>query len=329
MEALIERFTRHVRALWPGWSLLAIAPFLGWFMLTVVINGERRFELFLITAVCLILSLVNARTKKLFLGLYPIGLLALVYDSMRYWKSVGVTATRVHICDLRAIDMSIFSVDLGNGVRGSIHDWFLIHHTTVLDVICAIPYGTFIYFDIAFAVFLYTRDYTAMQRFGWTFLLLNIAGFTTYHIYPAAPPWYFHAHGCVVDLTAHASEGPRLAHVDALMGWKYFAGFYGRSNDVFGAVPSLHVSYPLLVILYGWRFFNTPLRVFVGAFFVVMCFAAVYLDHHWIFDVLLGITYTLTVHHGVRLAWNRISPTPKEGDTKNVPTLSTADSHGA
>ena len=324
-----------MRALWPGASLLAIAPFLGWFIWTVIISGERRFELFLITAVCLILSFGNARTKKLFLGLYPIGLLALVYDSMRYWKSIGVTADRVHICDLRSIDMSILSVDLGNGARGSIHDWFLVHHATVLDVICAIPYGTFIYVDIAFAVFLYTRDYKAMQRFGWTFLLLNIAGFTTYHIYPAAPPWYFHAHGCTVDLTAHASEGPRLAHVDALMNWKYFAGFYGRSNDVFGAVPSLHVSYPLLVILYGWRYFRAPLRIAVAIFFSVMCFAAVYLDHHWVFDVLLGIGYTIGVHNAVRIVWNRISAAPKtsnantNAEPKSVATLSRLDSHGA
>jgi len=313
VAALIDRVVRHVRALWPGASLLTIAPFLGWFTWTVVIGGERRFELYLITAVCLVLSLTNARTKRLFLGLYPIGLLGLVYDSMRYWKGIGVTAERVHICDLRAIDMSIFSVRITDDMRGSVHDWFLVHHATALDILCAIPYGTFIYVDIAFAIFLYTRDYAAMQRFGWTFLLLNIAGFATYHIYPAAPPWYFHAHGCVVDLGAHASEGARLAHVDALMGWNYFAGFYGRSNDVFGAVPSLHVSYPLLVILYGWRHFNTALRVAISIFFSVMCFAAVYLDHHWIFDVLLGITYTVAVHNGVRLLWNRFSPASPHG----------------
>ncbi|MEO8875396.1 MAG: phosphatase PAP2 family protein [Polyangiaceae bacterium] len=327
VAALIERFVRHFRTLWPGASFLMTAPFTAWFIWTVLINGERRFELFLIFGVVNVLALINAKTKRLFVGLYPIGLLGLVYDSMRFWKSVGITPERIHICDLRAIDMSIFSVDLGNGVRGSVHDYFLVHHTTFLDVICAIPYGTFIYVDIAFAIFLYTRDYQAMQRFGWTFLLLNIAGFTTYHIYPAAPPWYYHAHGCIADMSAHASEGPHLTHVDALMGWKYFAGFYGRSNDVFGAVPSLHVSYPLLVILYGWRYFKTPLRVAISIFFIVMCFAAVYLDHHWIFDVLLGILYTLAVHNGVRLLWNRISPPTKS--TEPSASLATAVPHGA
>lgn len=312
----MQRLLRHIESLWPGYvGLLLTTPFLGWFVWTVVISGERRPELFLIFLVVYALALGNQATKKLFLGLYPIGLLALVYDGMRFVKYLGITADRVHVCDLRAIDMSIASVDLGGGVRGSVHDWFMLHHTTWLDVLCAIPYGTFIYVDVAFAVFLYTRDYRAMQRFGWTFLLLNLAGFTTYHIYPAAPPWYYHLRGCVADLTAHASEGTRLAHVDALMGWHYFAGFYGRSNDVFGAVPSLHVAYPLLVILYGWRHFKTGLRVAISIFFAVMCFAAVYLDHHWIVDVMLGIVYTLSVHNGVRWVWNKLADSARSQPT--------------
>ncbi len=307
-DALIGRALRHVKELWPDYyGLLLTAPFLGWFVWTVLISGERRPELFLITLVVFGLALGSKKSKRLFLGLYPIGLLGLVYDGMRFVKNVGLTADRVHICDLRALDMHILSVDLGGGMRGSVHDYFLTHHWTIVDIICAVPYGTFIFVAIAFAIFLYTRDYSAMQRFGWTFLLLNLAGFVTYHIYPAAPPWYYHAHGCVADLTSHASEGRRLAHVDALMGWGYFAGFYGRSNDVFGAVPSLHVAYPSLVILYGWKHFKTPLRIASVIFLVTMCFAAVYLDHHWIFDVLLGLIYTIIVWAAVRFVWNKLA----------------------
>ena len=61
----------------------------------------------------------------------------------------------------------------------------------------------------------------------WSFFVLNIAGFVTYHLYPAAPPWYFHLHGCTVDLAAPASAGPNLTRVDAWLGISYFAGFTG------------------------------------------------------------------------------------------------------
>ena len=72
-------------------SLLAIVRrgFVGWFVCSrSSCNGERRFELFLITAAChdRAVARERAHANELFLGLYPIGLLALVYDSMRYWK---------------------------------------------------------------------------------------------------------------------------------------------------------------------------------------------------------------------------------------------------
>jgi membrane-associated phospholipid phosphatase len=61
-------------------------------------------------------------------------------------------------------------------------------------------------------------------------------------------------------------------------------------------VPSLHVSYPLMIALFGWPVLRWPGRTFVVAFLVTMCVAAVYLDHHWIIDVLLGLAYALGVY---------------------------------
>ena len=136
--------------------------------------------------------------------------------------------------------------------------------------------------SFGFAFFLYRRDYDRLRQFSWAFLLVNLAGFATYHLYPAAPPWYFHQHGCVVDLAALPSEGASLARVDALLGIPYLHSFYGRSSDVFGAVPSLHVAYPMLVVMFGWPILRWPGRAFALTFLGSMCTAAVYRDHHWI-----------------------------------------------
>ncbi len=296
-------FVAHVRRLWPGARLALVAPFVVWIGGRLVL-GQGRWDHAAVLALVIGLALGNAATKKLLLGLYPIGLLGLVYDSMGLWKSVGVTAESIHVCDLRALEMRFFGVDV-NGVRGTLQDWFQAHTSTALDLYCAIPYGTFIFVACGFAVFLYRRDYPAMRRFGWTFLVVNLLGFATYHFYPAAPPWYFHAHGCAVDLTAHASEGPNLARVDAILGVKYFAGFYGRSNDVFGAVPSLHVAYPCLVALFGWPVFRVTGRALSLLFLASMCLSAVYLDHHWVIDVLLGLLYTVLVFAMVTLLVRR------------------------
>jgi inositol phosphorylceramide synthase catalytic subunit len=268
-------------------------PFVAWTAGCLAL-GYGRWEHVALLLVVLLLAFGNAATKRLFLGLLPIGLLALVYDAMRWVKDVGVTAERIHVCDLRALDMRLASA-MVLGERGSVHDWLQAHSSTALDLLFAVPYGTFLFVAVGFAVFLYVKDYDRMRRFGWAFLLTNLAGFVTYHLYPAAAPWYFHAHGCAVDLAAHASEGPNLARVDARLGVPYFHAFYGRSSDVFGAVPSLHVSYPMLILVFGWPVFRWPGRAFAITFLVSMCSAAVYLDHHWIIDVLLGLGYALAV----------------------------------
>jgi len=293
-------------------AILAPLPMLAW-VLWRAAEGERRWEFLLFLVVAPALAWTGPRTRKLFWGLYPFALLGLVYDAMRFVKDIGVTPARLHICDLRALDSRWFGFADGT----TLHDWLQAHPSPILDAICAVPYGTFIEVALAFAIYLYVKDYEAMKRFGWTFLLTNLCGFVTYHVYPAAPPWYFHAHGCSVDLAAHASEGPNLARVDQWMGFSYFHGFYGRSSDVFGAVPSLHVAYPLLVLVFGWPHFRAFGRTLASLFFATMCFAAVYLDHHWVIDVLMGIAYTLIVVRAVRevqvlLRPREASPPPKK-----------------
>jgi membrane-associated phospholipid phosphatase len=280
-----------VGLLWPRYRVLLPLVFPAW-AAARFIRGEGRWEHLLLLLVAPALALISERTKKLFLGLLPLALLALTYDAMGFVQNVGVTASRVHLCDLRALDIRLFGIRSG-GELVSLSDWTYAHSIFALDVIFAIPYATFIYVSIALAVYLYVKDYEAMKRFGWTFLAVNLMGFVTYHLYPAAPPWYYHAHGCTVDLAARASEGTNLARVDAWLGMSYFASFYGRASDVFGAMPSLHVAYPLLIAVFGYRHFGWALRAVAIGYFLLMCCAAVYLDHHWVLDIVVGMAYTL------------------------------------
>jgi hypothetical protein len=289
----MARFARHLRALWPGagatWpgaGALLPLPLVAW-GISRLAGGKLRWEELALVIVAPLLAYANERTKRLFLAVLPLALLGLTYDAMGYVRDVGLTTARVHDCDLRALESSLF------GRPGwTVHDWLQAHSTDALDRVCAIPYGTFVFAVIVFAVFLHLRaPRDAVTRFSWTFFVMNILGFVTYHLYPAAPPWYFHAHGCAIDLSARASEGPNLGRVDAWMGVRYFGGMYGRSNDVFGSVPSLHVTYPALIAVEGWRWLGPFGRAASIAYALLMCFAAVYLDHHWIVDVALGLIF--------------------------------------
>jgi inositol phosphorylceramide synthase catalytic subunit len=275
-----------------GWRLVPFVVYAAW----SAARSDLRVEHLLMIAAVTAFVVIGPRTRELLRGLYPFALVGLVYDAMRPFQNVGLTEERVLACDLRAVEARLF----GDG-ESTLHDLFAVHHSRVLDLFCAIPYATFIAWCVAGAVFMYVKDRPAMMRFAWGFFALNVLGFITYHALPAAPPWYIHAHGCVVDLAARPSEGPALARVDAMLGISYFHGMYSKAASVFGALPSLHCAYPLLLAIEGWRSFGRKMRVAALAYWLAMIFSAVYLDHHWVLDALLGSFYALMVAFALRL----------------------------
>ena len=278
-------------------SAFAPLPFAAWalFMLS---RGALRPEHVLLVVVVALLAYVGPRSRRVLAGLYPFGLVGLLYDAM---KIIGTNATaeRIHVCDLRALDASLVGLVDGR----TLHDWLQPRAILALDLYFAVPYATFIFVALAFAAYLYRRAPEAFVRFGWMFLALNVMGFITYRIYPAAPPWYYHLRGCVVDPLQAPSPGPNLARVDAFLGVPWFSSMYARSSNVFGAVPSLHVTYPLLVVLEGRAVFGRTMRAVSVVYFLSMCVAAVYLDHHWVVDVVLGIAYAVVARFAVRAAF--------------------------
>ncbi|MCC6522277.1 MAG: inositol phosphorylceramide synthase [Polyangiaceae bacterium] len=310
-----------MRSLWPRYTLLPPLPFAAYFL---VVAGLGRVRVDHVIMVLLVPALAygNAATKKLCVGTYPMALVGLLYDAMGPLKNLGLTPENVHNCDLRAVELALFGVGSG-AERMTLQDWFLEHHSPVLDVYFAIPYGLYIFAALGFGVYLYFRDFRRLQLFAWGFFVVNVVGYVTYHLYPAAPPWYYHAHGCVVDLTVSASEGPALARVDALTGLGYFAGLYGRSNAVFGAMPSLHAAYPTLILLAGWRVLRWPGRSLGIVFLLSMAIGAVYLDHHWVIDVLVGLGYALAAFGVVALAARRLGRVPVPGRVEPAPEAST------
>lgn len=305
---MTARIWAHMTRLWPRHTLLPTAPFVLW-SLYCLARGEGRWELLAIVLLVPTIAYWSERTKRLYLTILPFGLVGLVYDGMRFVRDVGVRPDTVHVCDLREHELRLFGVTSG-GVRMTLHDWLQAHPKWWLDLFFAIPYGTYLFIPLAYAIYLYLRDLEGARRYMWAFFVLNVAGFVIYHIYPAAPPWYFHQHGCTVDLGVRSYEGANLARVDAMLGVRYFHGLYGRASDVFGAMPSLHVAYPLLMVLDGWRHHRVLGRVSAIFFYVATCCAAVYLDHHWVLDIVAGSLLTVGTYGTMARAWVHSEPRP-------------------
>lgn len=268
-------------------AVAAATPFVAW-GLWCLARGERRWEVVGLMALTPALALGGDRARRLLWGTFPMLLVAILYDAMRFVRHVGITPARVHVCDLRALEARLF----GNGSE-TVHDWIQRRDVLALDLVSALPYGTFLFTVVAAAFWLAWAHRPALLRIAWAFFFVNLASFLVHHLWPSAPPWYFHLHGCAVDVSVGPSEGPNLARVDQFLGYPYFHGLYARSQDVFGAVPSLHVGYPLLILRAGWAHFSRTVRAAAIGYEALMAFAAVWLDHHWIVDLALGAAFAL------------------------------------
>jgi membrane-associated phospholipid phosphatase len=113
-------------------------------------------------------------------------------------------------------------------------------------------------------------------------------GFIVYYTYPAAPPWYVQYHGLTFHtLTAGNTAG--LAKFDAYFNVGIFKSIYAKGSNVFAAMPSLHSSYPVIVLYYGIKNKLGLINIFFAIVMFGIWFSAVYLSHHYVLDVLAGI----------------------------------------
>jgi membrane-associated phospholipid phosphatase len=274
----------------------SLGGFAAYLLAMRLAQGENRPEQFLLVPVVVGLCVWSDGTRRLYTGLLPFLLFGIVYDLMHLTQPL-VRYLHVHVEEPYFFDKRFFGIPTPEGVLTP-NEFFQKHNWPIADFFTGISYIVFVWWAIGFAAYLaaFRRDPAGRRlllRFGWTFLLMNVAGFVTYYVYPAAPPWYVADYGLGPANMDARSSVAGAGRFDALVGIPYFAGFYGRSADVFGAIPSLHVSYPLLTFLYGLELRKRWLDLASFGLFSLVCFAAVYLNHHYILDVLLGVAYTL------------------------------------
>jgi membrane-associated phospholipid phosphatase len=253
------------------------------YILVVAAIGDFRPEHGLIVALVCALAYATQRTKQFFLSASPYLITGIAYDALRYPRAAVVTSSQVLGCGLRSAEARLFGV----GPDTTLQDWFAVNNLPALDLFCAVPYFAFAYVVLGYASYLYFVDRARMHHFLWAYAIANFIAFACWIVLPAAPPWYLRAHGCAIDLSSAPSPAA-LVRVDALLGISYFSGFYSRANSVFGAIPSMHCAFPLLGLLTAWKHISWRTRPIHIAYTLAMAFSAVYLDHHWVIDVLAG-----------------------------------------
>jgi len=275
--------------------------------------GGLKGDLVFCSSVAVVLYYLGPSFRRVYGFLLPLLLTAILYDSQRYFADL--IRGPIHVVEPYEFDKFFFGIKTSTGVLTP-NEWWQLHTYPFLDLISGAAYIVFIpvYLSVAgYFVFWLSRRGTKRvsadsirihsPQIMWAFLWVNLIGWSTYYWYAASPPWYVSLYGFGPARTDIPANLAGCARFDALLGIPVFLNWYGHSADVHGAIPSLHIAYPLMSVYYAFRF--GALRVTTTVFFILMCFSAVYLNHHYILDILWGASYAMGVALGFDLLWNR------------------------
>ncbi|MCD0489757.1 phosphatase PAP2 family protein [Pedobacter sp. MC2016-14] len=265
--------------------LITTAISLFYLLLSRIMVGYKSDQLVLVAIFngCFYISVA---TRKFILGFSIFIVYWILFDYMKAFPNYLFHS--VSIEELYNLEKHMFGIHL-NGTILTPNEYWKVNSNTFIDVLSGFFYLMWIPVPLAFAAFMFFKNRKQFLLFSFTFVLVNLLGFIVYYAYPAAPPWYVQLHGFKFHAHTPGNTGG-LIRFDHFFNLPVFQSIYSKGSNVFAAMPSLHSSYPVIVLYYGWKNKLGALNVF---FFVVMIgiwFTAVYTSHHYVLDVLAGIT---------------------------------------
>ena len=262
-------------------SLISIAYLLlSWFLV-----GYKSDQLMLVILFNT-LFYASAATRKFILGFSIFIFYWVIFDYMKAFPNYRYHA--VHIADLYNFEKHLFGIRL-NGKLVTPNEYLTIKGTTFLNIAAGFFYLCWIPVPLSFAAYLFFTNKRQFLFFALTFLLVNLLGFVIYYLYPAAPPWYVQQYGFNFHPLTVGNTGG-LSRFDAYFGINLFKSIYAKGSNVFAAMPSLHSAYPVIVLYYGLKNRLGLVNVLFAIVVMGIWFTAVYASHHYILDVLAGIT---------------------------------------
>ena len=167
----------------------------------------------------------------------------------------------------------------------------------LLDITAAIPYFLHFFLPIIATTYIYvtagSNKTTIILQLLWCGGWVNIAAFTIQFLYPTAPPWFVESHSAdnasVLSTAAHEAA---LSRVDDLLGITTFHRIYSTATITFGALPSLHVAWPV-VILFIYPIGSISFTLF---YIIWISWAAMYSLHHYAIDIIAAVLIVYVIY---------------------------------
>jgi hypothetical protein len=176
---------------------------------------------------------------------------------------------------------------------------------TFLDMTAAFAYLIHFVVTWIFAVFLFlyyrkrttNLGYPVIQpyTFLWCFGFLNVFAVATQLFWPTAPPWYVELYGDLPANYTMPGDPAGLKWADAFLQYPLFRNLYGHSPIVFGSFPSLHGAWPIVITIFAPNM--RSLKIIGTCYVALVWWAALYLNHHFMIDLVGGGLYVLVSYY--------------------------------
>ncbi len=284
-----DKNTRHLPSVRE--SVIMLVALVIWLAVTAVCVGFRPEHSYLALLIA-VLFFITPSTRRLVVALLPFAIFGISYDWMNIVPNYQVNP--VDIEGLYSSEKSLFGIAVGESTLLTPNEFFALHHAPWVDALAGFFYLCWVPVPILFGLWLYfNKQDMVYLHFAVVFLFVNLLGFAVYYIHPAAPPWYVAKYG-MEFIAGTPGDVAGLGRFDAMTGLGIFDTLYARNSNVFAAVPSLHSAYMLIAFIYSLRArCSTWLRILFAIITLGIWFTAVYSGHHYLIDVLLGITTAL------------------------------------
>jgi hypothetical protein len=135
------------------------------------------------------------------------------------------------------------------------------------------------------AWWLWRRHRAHFDGFVATYMLAMVIGFAVYLTFPQSPPWYASQQGLLPPLHRSVIDVLQSLHVGAL--------YAGADPEPLGAMPSLHVTIPMLVAAAVISVQRSRWRWLWLLYPAAVAFGVLLMAEHFLTDTLAGIAVAL------------------------------------
>jgi hypothetical protein len=240
----------------------------------------------------------------LFKRLAPFVLALLVYESFR-----GVADrlnTHVHYQELISADRFLFGGHLPTKL---LQNWWWHGRVQWYDFAFYLMYMMHFILPIGLALFIWKTRVKEYWRYVAAFLTVSFAGFVTFLLFPAAPPWMAAERGMIEPITRISSN------VWFALGIHDFPSVYNKiSPNPVAAMPSLHAAYATLFFIFIYKLYGKKWALLAAIYPLMIYVGTIYQGEHYAIDEIIGALYAvggyLLVHSAI---WRKIVASKSPG----------------